>query len=115
MNWIEITSEEDLKKIVEDSFGAKLGVAIFKHSTRCSISSVAKTRLSSFWDFEDELPIYYLDLISYRNISNLIGEKFNIIHESPQLLIVKDGVCIYDASHLSISVNALHKKLETKS
>ena len=101
-------------KIAEESFQDNLGVAIFKHSTRCSISTVAKTRLSSFWDFNDELPIYYLDLITFRDISNFIAENFDVKHESPQLLIIKDGKCIYNASHLSISVKELHAKLEVK-
>jgi len=114
LNWIEIKSEEDLDKITQESFQNNLGVAIFKHSTRCSISSVANSRLASFWDFKDELPIYYLDLITYRNISNLIAEKFNVFHESPQIIILKDGKSIYDASHLSISVKSLHQVLETK-
>lgn len=114
MNWIEIKSELDLNKIVEESFQDRLGVAIFKHSTRCSISSVAKMRLSSFWNFNEELPLYYIDIIAFREISNLVGEKFSIQHESPQLMIIKEGRCIYDASHLAISVKSLRSKLDVK-
>jgi bacillithiol system protein YtxJ len=114
LNWIEVKSEADLNNIIKESFQDNLGVAIFKHSTRCSISSVAKTRLSTFWDFKEELPVYYLDLISYREISNLIAEKFKIRHESPQLLIIKNGEVVYNASHLSISVKDLHSKLEVE-
>lgn len=114
MNWIEITSEQDLDTISEASFQNNLGIVIFKHSTRCSISSVAKTRLSLSWDFKEELPIYYLDLLSYRNISDLIAEKFNIFHESPQIIVIKSGKAIYHTSHLSISVKDLHKALEIK-
>ncbi|MBL4670102.1 MAG: bacillithiol system redox-active protein YtxJ [Flavobacteriales bacterium] len=112
MNWIDIKSEEDLENLIKESFSDNLGVAIFKHSTRCSISSVAKMRLTSFWNFEDELPIYYLDLISFREISGLIAEKFGVQHESPQLLIIKNGDCIYNASHMSISVKALHSEFQ---
>ena len=111
MNWIKIESEDDLEKTTEVSFQENLGVVIFKHSTRCSISSLAKDRLSSDWDFNEELPIYYLDLIAYRALSNKIAEKFNVQHESPQLLILKKGECIYDASHMSISVKSIHDKL----
>ena len=64
MNWIELESEANLEKIISDSFlENNLSVAIFKHSTRCSISSMAKSRLSSKWNFNEELPIYHLDLI----------------------------------------------------
>jgi len=111
MNWIKIESEADLEKAIEVSSKDNLGIAIFKHSTRCSISSVAKTRLSSFWDFKEELPIYYLDLIAFRNLSGLIAEKFHIQHESPQLLVIKNGKCIYDASHMSISVKSIRTEL----
>ena len=99
MNWINLESESDLIKIFEESFQDNIGVAIFKHSTRCSISSVAKTRLTSFWDFKEELPIYYLDLIAFRELSSLIAEKFDIRHESPQLLVIKKE-SVYIINHI---------------
>lgn len=114
LNWIAIKSDSDLNQLVEFSFQTELGVAIFKHSTRCSISSVAKTRLSTFWNFGEELPIYYLDILSYRNISNLIADKFEVAHESPQLIIIKNGKAIYNASHMGISVKELSLALEVK-
>ena len=114
MDWIIIESESDLNKLIEESFKDNIGVAIFKHSTRCSISSVAKRRLSTTWKFNEELPIYLLDLIAFRDISNLIAEKLNVRHESPQLLVVKDGKCVYNATHLSISVKDLSAQLEVK-
>ena len=112
MDWIKIESELDLDRAIEVSFGDNLGIAIFKHSTRCSISSVAKTRLSSFWDFKEELPLYYLDLIAHRDLSSLIAEKFNVRHESPQLIVIKNGKSIYDESHMSISVKTIRSELE---
>ncbi|PCI94776.1 MAG: thioredoxin family protein [Flavobacteriales bacterium] len=111
MNWTDIKSESDLDYIIEKSFQTNIGVAIFKHSTRCSISSVAKKRLESSWSFNQELPAYHLDLLQYRNLSNSIAERFNIQHESPQVLIIKNGECIYDASHLAISVKDLEFNL----
>ncbi len=105
MNWLELKSESDLAELISKSFESKLGVAIFKHSTRCSISFLAKKRLESSWSFGDELPIYYLDLLSHRNISDEIVRQISVKHESPQLIVVKDGNPIYDASHLSISVS----------
>ena len=114
MDWIEIKSESDLSRIFEKSFHDNTGVAIFKHSTRCSISSVAKMRLSLSWDFGEELPIYYLDLIAYRNVSNLIAEKLGVRHESPQLLVINNGECIYNGSHMAISVSELHSILAVR-
>lgn len=110
MNWLKLESESDLEQIIHQSFDKP--VAIFKHSTRCSISSVAKMRLSSSWKFKDELPIYYLDLLSFRSISNLIVEKFNVEHQSPQLLVIKSGVCVYHNSHLSIAVSDVESALK---
>ena len=112
MNWLPFESESDLEKIIEESFNKPQ--AIFKHSTRCSISSVAKMRLVSSWSFDDDLPVYYLDLLSYRDLSNLIAQKFNVEHQSPQLIVLKNGESIYHESHLNISVNDVKQALEIK-
>lgn len=105
MNWLPIESLADLKKAIENSNKDKTkAVLIFKHSVRCSISSTAKFRLQSFWENDDNFPAYYLDLIKYREISNQVAIDFNVRHESPQVLVIKNGKCIFNASHLSISV-----------
>jgi len=106
-NWIELESETDLDKIIKESHSSDAGIAIFKHSTRCPVSTMAKRRLSSKWDFNDELPFYHLDLIKHRKISNLIAHKFAIPHESPQFLLIKDGECVYETSHGSVSVDGV--------
>lgn len=110
MEFINLDSNSILAKAIEESHLNK-GVVIFKHSTRCSISSVAKKRLSTDWFKENNIPFYYLDLIKYRDLSGLIAEKFNIQHESPQVLIIKNGKCIYDASHLSISIKQIESSI----
>jgi bacillithiol system protein YtxJ len=69
---------------------------------------MAKMRLEQNWDFKaDEVEVYYLDLLQYRSISNEIAERFGVYHESPQLLLIQNGSCVYDASHLDISVAEL--------
>lgn len=98
MNWKNLTASAELENLVTLSY--KQPQIIFKHSTRCSISSVAKNRIDKFDN--DECDFYYLDVISNRDISNLIAEKFNVHHESPQVLLIKNGECIYDESHSSI-------------
>jgi bacillithiol system protein YtxJ len=106
MNWLAIESLADLNKAVEDSNMEDIeAVIIFKHSTRCSISSTAKFRFESKWNDHPKIPTYYLDLIKYREISNQIALDFDVHHESPQVLVLQRGKCIYHASHLSISVN----------
>lgn len=101
MNWIQLTEVAQLDEIVRDS--QVHPVAIFKHSTRCSVSSLVKRNLERDWNMEaDKLSVYYLDLIAYRNISNEIADRFAIRHESPQLLLIKDGKAIYHSSHSEI-------------
>lgn len=104
MHWIHLTDEEQLKQIVSKS-NIRPQV-IFKHSTRCSISSVALQRLQKSEQPQD-IDFYFLDLIAYRSLSNKIAEMFKVHHESPQVLVLKDGACIYDESHLSISMNEI--------
>ncbi len=113
MNWQKLESKADFKELLEQSTSENIkGVAIFKHSTRCSISMMAKMRLTSSWSFTEELPIYYLDLINYREMSNLIASELDVYHESPQFILVKNKKCIYDASHMGISVNSIKSFLE---
>jgi bacillithiol system protein YtxJ len=92
MNWIELKSEDQLNQIIEQS-KIKPQV-IFKHSTRCSISSMAKGRLERSFAPENA-DFYFLDLIAHRNISNKISSLFNIFHESPQILIIKISIWNY--------------------
>jgi bacillithiol system protein YtxJ len=101
MNWINLTSEEQLETIKNNS--TKSTQVIFKHSTRCSISSMAKSRLDKETS-PANADFYYLDLIKYRNISNKIVDTFKVYHESPQVLLIKDGACIYDESHSGITM-----------
>lgn len=104
MHWIHLTDEEQLKQIISNSNTRPQ--VIFKHSTRCSISSVALQRLQKAEQPAD-IDFYYLDLISYRGLSNKIAETFKVHHESPQVLVLKDGDCIYDESHLGISMDEI--------
>ncbi|HOZ81960.1 MAG TPA: bacillithiol system redox-active protein YtxJ [Bacteroidia bacterium] len=79
---------------------------IFKHSTRCSVSTFAKKVLLSEFsdDMEKKFDVYYLDLLNYREVSNKIANHYGVYHESPQILIISDGKCIYDASHDDVSL-----------
>ena len=100
MNWISIDSE----KIIEDIIGRSEGgpVLVFKHSTRCPISSMALSRLERSND-KQEIPCFFLDLIRYRDLSNKIAEQFVVEHQSPQVLLIKDGMCFYDDSHSGVT------------
>lgn len=102
MNWIPLQTEDQLSEIVLNS-NSKPQV-IFKHSTRCSISSMAKNRLDKK-DQPEGIDFYYLDLIQFRKISNRIAVDFNVVHQSPQVLIINQGKCIYDESHSGITMD----------
>lgn len=108
MIWIPLTENEKINTIKDQSFIEPQ--LIFKHSTSCSISSMAKNRLDRC-DQPEGIAFHYLDLIKYRNISNSVAEIFNVPHESPQVLLIKNGECIYDESHNGISINEIVEQL----
>lgn len=102
MNWIQLTDEEQLNEIVSKSENKPQ--VIFKHSTRCSISAVALQRLQKAKQ-PDGIEFYFLDLLAHRPLSNKVAEFFKVHHESPQVLVIKDGKCVFNESHLGISMN----------
>ena len=110
MNWLMLIDRKQLTELDQQSFDNSVkGVLIFKHSTRCSISDLALNRLERTWGAADKiLPVYYLDLLKYQSLSAEIAFKYHVMHESPQILIIKDGKCIYSASHSSISFQEIN-------
>lgn len=104
MKWNHLTNESQLEQIIERS--KSVPQVIFKHSTRCSISAMAKSRLERSNE-PDGVDFYYLDLIANRSLSNAISEKFNVYHESPQVLVIINGECTYDESHSGISMDLI--------
>ena len=104
--WKEITTEAQIAKVVE--FSHEKPQLIFKHSTRCSISTMAKSRLEREWNLKNVEP-WYLDLIAYRNVSNAIASQLGVHHESPQVILLKNGLVVHDSSHNSISVSEVSK------
>lgn len=101
MNWIELTSAEQLSEI-QDSQSPSI---IFKHSTRCPVSKMVKgSFVSESVLIPEDVQVFHLDLIKHRDISNLIAEKWTIRHESPQILLIQNNECCYDASHNNIHV-----------
>ena len=99
MNWTPLQDEQQLSEIIENSDTAPQ--VIFKHSTRCSVSSMAKNRLDKNYA-PGATPFYFLDLIKYRHISNKIADHFNVRHQSPQILVISKGKCIFTESHSGI-------------
>lgn len=103
MNWNQLNDIAQLEQIKKESF--EKPVLLFKHSTTCSISAMALNRMERNYDQAKvgDLKPYYLDLLSYRDVSRKIAEEFEVEHESPQAIIVQNGEAIYNASHYDIS------------
>ena len=110
MRWIQLETAEQIKQIQQNPGYS----VIFKHSTRCSISMMAKRKFELDWtDLPEDISLYFLDLIKYRELSSQIAHDFHVHHESPQLLLIKDGECILDQSHSDISVEEALESLES--
>ena len=104
MDWIKLSSIEQLEEV--DAISREEAVLLFKHSTRCSISSMALNRLESSTQ-PAGVDFHLLDLLQHRNISAAIAEKFKVHHESPQVLVIINGECTYDESHMGISMDEI--------
>lgn len=107
VDWRMLANVDDLNEIVNESAGKP--VLIFKHSTRCSISRMVLKQFENEFDLQDKITPYFLDLLNHRDISNEIATKFDVYHQSPQLIVIQDGKSIYDASHDSIDAESLKK------
>lgn len=103
--WHPLTEEDQLEEIKKES--SEKTVAIFKHSTRCGISRMVLKGFEKDFDLgeEDGYKLYFLDLLANRNISNEVAKRFNVQHESPQLIIIKDGNVVHHSSHHGIRVD----------
>jgi bacillithiol system protein YtxJ len=104
MNWIPLSNEQQLEEIKANS--AKRPQVIFKHSSRCSISSMARHRLDKK-GFPEGIDFYFLDIINHRYISNKVAAEFRVRHESPQVLLIAKGACVYDESHSGIHMDEI--------
>lgn len=108
MNWIPLSTAEELEHLIVLS--EQTPQVIFKHSTTCNISAVAKGRLDKS-SSPDDTGFYYVDLLTYRSVSNHIAERFGVTHESPQVLVIKNGQCVYNESHMGIYMDEIIEHL----
>jgi len=107
MNWNPIIDSNQIEDIKAASFTKPQ--LILKHSTTCSISKMALARLERA-EAPTHIDFHYLDLLNYRNISKEIAESFNVSHESPQILLIKNGQCVYDESHGGIQMEEIEEQ-----
>jgi bacillithiol system protein YtxJ len=109
MNWNDLTDLGQLNEII--TLSNDTPVVIFKHSTRCSVSRMALKQFENEFDFSDKVTPYFLDLIAYRDVSNEIANRFGVQHQSPQLILIKDGKAVYNVSHSDIEAGILKTKV----
>ena len=109
MEWNNLTDLVQLDQLVEESKVAP--VLIFKHSRSCSISRASLDRLERNWRLETSKRAYFLDLITYRAVSNEIANRFGVPHESPQAIIIQNGEAVFDRSHFDINYPEIEKQL----
>jgi bacillithiol system protein YtxJ len=109
INWIPLQFIGQLDEIA--ALSDEKPALIFKHSTRCSISRFALKQFENEYALEDKVDAYFLDLIEYRDVSNEIANRFQVTHQSPQLLLIKNGQSVYDASHSDIDAGDLVERL----
>ena len=107
VEWNHISDEDQIQEIVNDQSGESH--LIFKHSTRCGISSMAKSQFERQWNSDSKTKLWYLDLLSFRPISDNIAELTRVQHQSPQVIVIRNGEVIYSESHHSIDANQILK------
>ncbi len=107
--WIPLTNLGQLNEIIHESTSTP--VIIFKHSTRCSVSRMALKQFENEFDLQAKVTPYFLDLLENRDISSEIALRFGVVHQSPQLILIKDGKAIYNASHSDIASEDLERLL----
>jgi bacillithiol system protein YtxJ len=105
MNWNKLITLEQLDTIDAESNSTL--ILLFKHSTSCSISSTALNRIERKWQNDIAIKPYYLDLLAHRDVSNEIEKRYHIQHQSPQVLVINKGKCVYTSSHSGISYEEL--------
>jgi bacillithiol system protein YtxJ len=109
INWNELTDLVQLDEII--AISNEKPVAIFKHSTKCSVSRMALKQFENEFNSSDKITPYFLDLIAHRDISNEIANRFGVTHQSPQLILIKNGKAIYNVSHSDIDAESLNAKV----
>ncbi len=108
MNWTDLRTHQQLVEII--ALSHQRPQVIFKHSTRCTTSSIALTRLKKAGSLEGA-DFYYLDLLAFRELSGQVAGTFRVVHESLQLLLIRNGECTYEESHLGITPVELQEQI----
>lgn len=108
-NWNQLTSISQLEDLLANA--GEQTYVFFKHSTRCGISRMVWNQVRFLGNEKPEdVSLYYLDLITYRDVSNAIATRLGVFHQSPQLIVLQNNEVVYEASHSGIE-NEMVKEL----
>ncbi|MCF6129415.1 bacillithiol system redox-active protein YtxJ [Flavobacterium sp. AS60] len=107
VGWRQLADLGQLNEIITES--AEKPVIIFKHSTRCGVSRMVLKQFENEFDLQEKITPYFLDLLEHRNVSNEIASRFGVFHQSPQLIVIRDGIAVYNESHGSIDAGQLEQ------
>ena len=105
VGWRQLTDLGQLNEMISES--TTKPVIVFKHSTRCGVSRMVLKAFESSFDMHEKVTPYFLDLLAYRSLSDAIASRFEVVHQSPQLIVIKEGKAVYNASHSDIDTQSL--------
>lgn len=112
LNWKTLDDVDQIDHAIEVS--NEKPVVIFKHSTRCGISRMVLNQFQNNAEFDEEaVLLLYLDLLAHRNISDEIANRFGIMHQSPQMIILKDAEVVHHSSHSAIVPSTIENILNS--
>ena len=100
----EIDSDTDIRALL-----AADRVMVFKHSTACPVSWSAHRQVQKFMESHPEYPLYIVPVIQERSASNSIAQMTSVRHESPQVILLKDGSVVAAISHGEITASQLER------
>lgn len=110
VNWTKLENIDQLKEAIDHSFNSP--VIFFKHSTRCGVSTTALKNFERSWQAAvKNCKLYFIDVLANRQVSDLIAQLTNVVHESPQVIVIKENNVIYSASHNRIDAEMIQKKI----
>lgn len=108
--WSTLSTQDQLNRILNDQSGQVH--LIFKHSTRCGISTMAKKSFENAWGEQTDIQLWLLDLLNHRDLSNAIAENLKVVHQSPQTILIQNGQVLHHASHSGIDALSIQKIIE---
>ena len=103
----ELLSVDEWNEVLEKS--KEEPILVLKHSTTCPISTGAFSRVDGF---ETDIPKYFLKVRESRPVSNEIESALDVVHQSPQLIMLKEGKAVWNASHTVITENEIKRGMK---